>query len=253
MGYCAIRPISGASSGTAATGTKDPSTGRRVRRGGDPDAVVIQEVPHLRIIDQDLWDRVSQRLAAKSLPPHRPSDKATTGFWDRRRPRHVLTGKVFCGCCGRAAANFGQDYLGCRAAKLGACRNTSTIRRGVIEARVLAALGGQLMQPELLDEFIAAYNEELVRLAAETKGQADVRRRERGSLERKIANLVDAVADGRANASLLAKIEELESQLARIPANQDEVVARSPALHPGLAETYRRASRGLAISAREGR
>jgi hypothetical protein len=41
------------------------------------------------------------------------------------------------------------------------------------------------------------------------------------------------------------RIEELESQLARIPADQDEVVARPPALHPGLAETYRRKVAGL--------
>jgi site-specific DNA recombinase len=144
------------------------------------------------------------------LPPRGGNGQAATGFWDRRRPRHVLTGKVFCGCCGRAAALVGQDYLGCRAAKQAACRNTHTIRRGVIEAGVLAALGGQLMQPELLAEFIAAYNDEWKRLAAETKGQADVHRRERASIERKIANLVDAVASGKASASLLAKIEELE-------------------------------------------
>jgi hypothetical protein len=119
--------------------------------------VVIQEVPHLWIIEQDLGDRVSQRLTAEALPPRRPSGQATTGFWERRRPRHILTGKVVCGCCGAAATIYGKDYLGCRAAKLGACRNMSTIRRGVLEARVLAALSGQLMQPELLDEFIAAW------------------------------------------------------------------------------------------------
>jgi hypothetical protein len=216
---------------------KDPSTGRRVRRGGDPDAVVNQEAPHLQIIKQDLWYRVSQRLAAEALP----TDGLTkTGSWTRRRPRHLLTGKVFCGCCGAATVLSGKDYIGCRTAKYGGCRNTSMIRRGIIGARVLTALGGQPMQPDLLDDFLATYNEEWKRLAAESKARADTNRRERTSIERKIANLVDAVANGKASPSLMARIEELERQLAGIQVERCAAAAKPPSLHPGLAINYRR-------------
>ncbi len=183
---------------------KDPMTGLTIRRYSDPGAIVVKEVPHLRIVEQALWDRVSQRLAAEAAPPRKTDGNGGDGFWDRRRPRHLLSGKVYCGSCGRAACIFGQDYLGCRTAKHGGCRNTYTIRRGALEGRVLAALGQQLMRPDLLVEFIAAYNDEWKRLAAETKAQAGTRRRERSLIERKIANLVDAVAVGKASTSIVA-------------------------------------------------
>jgi site-specific DNA recombinase len=42
---------------------KDPSTGKRVSRMNPPEQWVTEDVPHLRIIDQDLWTRVQTRLA----------------------------------------------------------------------------------------------------------------------------------------------------------------------------------------------
>src|SRR6202040_3167439 len=40
---------------------KDPETGKRVSRLNDPSRLVVQDVPELRIIPQDLWDAVKQR------------------------------------------------------------------------------------------------------------------------------------------------------------------------------------------------
>ena len=37
---------------------KDPATGRLVRQVNPPSDLITQEAPDLRIIDQDLWDRV---------------------------------------------------------------------------------------------------------------------------------------------------------------------------------------------------
>ena len=84
---------------------KDPVTGQIVRRPNERDAVVVRDVPELRIIEQDLWDGVQARLQAEALPPRRAVTGATRPFWERRRPRHLLTGKVVCGVCGRHFAN----------------------------------------------------------------------------------------------------------------------------------------------------
>ncbi len=127
---------------------KDPMTGLTIRRYSEPGAVVVQEVPHLRIVDQNLWDQVEKRLTAEAAPSRGSGRNGNDGFWNRRRPRHLLSGKAYCRGCGRVAAIFGQDYLGCRTAKHGACRNMTTIRCSVLEERVLAALGQQLMRPE---------------------------------------------------------------------------------------------------------
>ena len=44
---------------------KDPQTGKRISRFNPPSEWVTHDVPDLRIIDQDLWDRVKARQGAR--------------------------------------------------------------------------------------------------------------------------------------------------------------------------------------------
>jgi hypothetical protein len=220
---------------------KDPATGRLARQINDPGQLVTQPVPELRIVDQDLWDRAQARLAAESVADRRDVEKrgSSGGFWEHRRPRYLLTGKVFCGCCGRPFAAVGKDYLGCPAALNAGCDNTRRLRRSRLEAQVLAALGSQLMEPALVQECIVAFNTEWARLGAEMTAQADAQRREVAMLSRKIDHLVDAISDGDRSPSLRAKLAELEARRDRIAAAMAVPATRPPALHPGIAETYR--------------
>ena len=71
-------------------------------------------------------------------------------------------------------------------------------------------------------EFVAAYNDELKRSAAEQRAQAGSRQRDRAALDRKIANLVDAISDGRASPAILAKLTELEAQRDQIGSQPDD-------------------------------
>ena len=101
---------------------------------------LVIEVPHLRIIDDELWQRVQERLQREAAPVRTGPDGTQPAFWLRRRPRHLLSGKAFCGVCGRPLSLFGRDYLGCKAAAHGTCRNRRTIRRAVLQDRVMDAL-----------------------------------------------------------------------------------------------------------------
>ena len=47
---------------------KDPDTGKRQARLNPEDEWIIEDVPHLRIIDQDLWNRVKVRLSLPFIP-----------------------------------------------------------------------------------------------------------------------------------------------------------------------------------------
>jgi Recombinase len=38
---------------------KNPDTGKRTRRKNDPDDVIRRALPHLQIVDQDLWERAN--------------------------------------------------------------------------------------------------------------------------------------------------------------------------------------------------
>jgi site-specific DNA recombinase len=163
-------------------------------------------------------------LLAEAAPPRAKLDDERLAFWDRRRPRHLLSGKVICGVCGGPYHPTGRDYLGCHAAKNGACTNRRTCRRTSMEAHVLGLLRRQLMQPDLLGAFLQAFDTEWERLDGELRVEATTRHRERQAVERKIANLVDVVSDGRGSPAILARLRELE--VARQA--QDELDAPEP-------------------------
>ncbi|MFH7191620.1 zinc ribbon domain-containing protein, partial [Klebsiella pneumoniae] len=80
-----------------------------------PEALIITEVPELRIIDQDLWDRVKARQGEIDQELRVSAMKATR-FWEKKRQIHLLTGLLRCGSCGGGFAAVGRDYLACSAA-----------------------------------------------------------------------------------------------------------------------------------------
>ena len=161
-----------------------------------------------------LWERVQARLAADAASPAGPSGKPA--YWLQRRPQHLLSGKVVCGSCGALFEVRTKDYLGCRHARQGACGNRDTVRRTPLEQRVCEALGRQLMQPKLMADFVAEFTAEWNRMAAEAGAAAEGHRRELRGIERQIANLVDAIADGLASAGLRAKLDGLEARKAEL-------------------------------------
>ena len=63
---------------------KDPETGKRISRPNPEDKWVIQDVPNLRIVEQELWDKVKARQAKLDAS----SQKIQNSNWgDRRRPQ----------------------------------------------------------------------------------------------------------------------------------------------------------------------
>ena len=173
---------------------RDPVRGGWVRRPHAKEVMVETPVPALRIIDDELWQQAQHRLAKEASPVEQ--NRGNT-FWDRRRPKHLLSGKVFWGCCGKAFSAVGRDYLACLAARAGqGCPNRQTVRRVTLEARVLDALARRLMRPDLVEAFCKAFIAEWNRLSAAASAGAEIRRRELQAVERKIENLVEAISEG---------------------------------------------------------
>ena len=176
------------------------------------------------------------RLAAEAAP----KDEGGRGaFWDRRRPQHLLTGKVFCGLCSRSFGVMGRDCLGCHAARCGAgCTNRRRVRRARLEARILEAPGTQLMRPELVEAFCEALGEEWTRLTAEISDGAAGRRRELQGVEPKLAHVIDAIADGLKSPELARRLGELEGRRAELLADLDDGPRAAPVLPRDLALVY---------------
>jgi site-specific DNA recombinase len=218
---------------------KDPATGKRVSRMNAPGQQVRHEVPALRIIDQDLWERAQLRLGAirQSYGADQPGRLQA---WQQRRPGHLLTGKVFCGACGGAMSNIGRDYLACAAARRQeVCQNRRSIRRERLEDLILDALRDRLMQPEQVSVFTAEFISEWNRLQAEASGSRGVRDRELQTVTRKLNGLIDAIADGLRAAGLQAQLDGLEARRKMLEDELAAVPPPAPSLHPNMAEVYR--------------
>ncbi|MER9274998.1 recombinase family protein [Mesorhizobium sp. M0643] len=134
---------------------KDPETGKRISRPNLPEAWQVVEVP--RIIDDELWDAVQAR---KKL-------YGGMKLHHRRRPKHMFSGLVRCGCCGASYTVKNRDQLACAAHReKGTCTNNRTIRVGELEKRVLAGIQRRLLAPDAIAGFLAEYHAEHKRLNA---------------------------------------------------------------------------------------
>ena len=146
---------------------------------------------------------------------------------------------MVCGCCGRLFSAVGRDYLGCGAARASqGCNNPRLVRRPKLEAQVLDVLGSRLMRPDLLAAFCTEFIAEWNRMSAEASAGIDVRRRELKVVERKIENILEAVADGLKASGIQHKLSELEARRDELRAASAQGSTAPPALHPNLAQTY---------------
>ena len=135
---------------------KDPDTGKRISRLNPETQWVLHSAPDLRIVPQELWDRV--KLRQDSVALGKSASQAAAGFWDRRRPRFLLSGLIKCGVCGSGYVKISQTHFGCASARnKGTCSNRKAIRRDLLEETVLQGLQDRLMNAEHLDLFCKEY------------------------------------------------------------------------------------------------
>lgn len=121
---------------------KDPSTGKRVSRINPESAWIRTEVPHLRIVDDELWNaaRARQKQISAIFGPN-PAN-TLEGRMKRvhlaNRPVHLLSGLLTCGCCGGKIGIITPNRYAClNHHRRGTCDNGRTITCDKIEARVL--------------------------------------------------------------------------------------------------------------------
>ena len=141
---------------------KDPKSGKRVAKPNPKDQWEVVDVPELRIIDNDLWEAVKLRQRELSFEIQR--DEGGNALNRVHRRKFLLSGLLKCGCCGGGFAIVAQDRYGCASHRSkGTCDNKATVSRQEIEARVFAGLKEKLLAPELVREFIRAFQEEMNR------------------------------------------------------------------------------------------
>ncbi|MBF7013643.1 recombinase family protein, partial [Novosphingobium sp. HR1a] len=132
---------------------KDPSTGKRVSRLNPRSEWIIRDVPDLRIVDDELWQSVRAKhedIAEKFTNVSEGVQNSQRNLLNgARRPRTMLSGLVYCGCCGGPYSLRGANRFVCSThVSKGTCDNNRTISRDELEKRVIAGLKDRLMAPE---------------------------------------------------------------------------------------------------------
>lgn len=172
---------------------------------------LVIPVPHLRIVEDDLFQAVQDRIEARRVAP--------SSFRGRRRPDYLLSGLIRCGVCGKAYAVV-SDKLSCiGSAREGTCDNRRRVAREDLEDLVLWGLKGRLLKPELIEPYLAEYRAEIERANAELAARTEAGATHLKEVERQIANIMDTVRDGRvqglAGELMMKELDRLEAERQR--------------------------------------
>lgn len=212
----------------------NPTSRRTVIKPNAQDTWKSAEVPHLRIIEEDLWQAVQQQRAERAQPV-----RAET----QRRAKYLLSGLGVCGVCGAGWIKAGAAQWYCSGHRYSrSCTNGRSITTRMYERRVLADLKENLLHPDLVAEYVREYHLAAARKAKAAEGDRARLTRQIGEAERKVQRLVAAIADGGDDFTEIRELltkhrndrDRLKRELASIEAI--DVIA----LHPRLADEYRR-------------
>jgi len=231
---------------------KDPDTGRRQARLNPETKWIVEEVPQLRIIDDQLWDLVKERQQDSRS---RVTTKNQGVRSERaRRPRYLLSNLLKCGRCGGGFSKISQAHYGCSTARnKGTCDNLLILRRDELEAKVLDGLRHQLMHPDLVKTFVDEFHKEVNRQAAEQDVRRNRAARDLEKTERDIKRVIEAIKAGAPGAAVKDEMATLEARRIDLLGQLEGAPPPMPRLHPNIAEVYRRKVDNLAEALNEER
>jgi site-specific DNA recombinase len=220
---------------------KDPETGKRVSRPNPESEVVRQDVPELRIVDQDLWNTVKELQGEYN--------KRQAPLWTRKRPKSLFSSLTKCGCCGGGFTVLSADRMGCATARnKGTCENRQTIKRDELEAAVINALRDHLMDEALCEEFCKVYTARINELRNERNATIRRYQSELSGLIRAGEQIAEAICNG-------VPVDTIKERAIRVGKRRQELEALlactedAPILfHPNMAKRYQKEIKNLIAS-----
>ena len=235
---------------------KDPKTGNRVARPNPRDQWVVEPVPTLRIIGDDLWQAAQSRLqimratvlpAADDVDDEQEHQQRRSSIGARlsraHRPVWPLSGLIKCGVCDGPLTVMGKGRLGCanhHARSI--CTNNRTILHDALQGQIFEGLKQRLLAPELVEQFVKTYVQEVNAANQERGARRAKLHSEQARITRQIKTVLDTIKDIGGSRSLVDDLRSLERR-------QDEIAAELTResepeqlieLHPNLPDLYRR-------------
>lgn len=216
---------------------KNPRTGKQVRRDNPPSDWVHTEAPHLRIVDDELFNVVRARRLDAGTPASRKRPKSA----------RLLSGLLRCGACGSGMSLMGHDRSGpriqcTRHRESGSCKNGTRYYVEKIEQLVLTRLRAQIENPKQMGKFVEAYLAERRALSASARRDKAKITAQIAGCQRAIDNLIAAVEKGLLGMEEIAsRLEPQRAEKARLErelATADEKIV-SVDLHPTAVARFR--------------
>ena len=199
---------------------RDPRTGRRRCFPKPASEWVIQEDESLRIVPQELWEQVRSRR--KEVRRSWPGGIGQRGFSaqqggrERCFPTHLLSGAMVCGKCGATIAEVsgkGGGYYGCIGATKGACDNKLLVRRSLVEKIILDMVQEQLTDPQHIEYVLRRVAAEVGKLYTHVPESIRLKETELTAEQRRLANFVDFIGEGRGSRTLAQALFESERKV----------------------------------------
>ncbi len=199
---------------------RDPRTGRRRRFTKPESEWVVQEDESLRIVPKALWEQV--RARRQEVRRSWPGGSGRRGFShqqgsrEQHFPTHLLSGSMVCGRCGATIAQVSGKaggYYGCLGAAKGACDNKMLVRRKLAETIILNAVREQMSRAEHIRYLLEQVEAEVARLYAHVPEAVRTKEAELGAEERRLANFVDFIGEGRGSQALGKALVETERRV----------------------------------------
>jgi DNA invertase Pin-like site-specific DNA recombinase len=169
-------------------------TEKRCKEKGKPEDLLTVSVPHLRIIDQDLWDRAQQVRTGRSR------QGSAVRVYKKSIVNHILAGRLTCGACGGDMkivwSKAGEhSRIGCTNSRnKGLCDNSKSYDLVEIEATVLHGIKHDLDVKALMAYTEGAHKEWAKRQRA-ASGEREVVERALNRVIEKRDRIVSAMTD----------------------------------------------------------
>ena len=209
---------------------RNPETGRKVSRQRPADEWKRVDVPEWRIVPEVLWQAAHVRISSNS----KKFTASCLGGLNRtvQARTYLFSGLLVCGKCGSrliiTSGNGKRAYVryGCPSHRYrGVCENSLTIRQDRLEEQLIGAIEQRILNSNLLDytlkQFQSCLQQKLAEMQRHTTG-LDELRRERQNLRAKADRVADAIAEVGHSPALLAKLGEMDAQIAAVDRRIDE-------------------------------
>ena len=185
---------------------KDPATGKRVSRVNPESEWQRQDAPEMRIVDEDIWQKAQRVRAVRGVPLQEINRQ--------RGPKRLLSGLVYCGCCGAKYNVATRDFMRCSArTNSGTCMDSRLMRVADLESRVLSALERELLTDQQFDAAVAAYKHEFMQAQGDRGAMKSRLEADLADTQKKLDRLLRLVEDGHADPAIAGpRLNELSSK-----------------------------------------